>query len=160
MGLSIENINVHGDLLDVVAIHAGHQPAEHCKPAIRVRFISLQAGDISAITGRQLRVEPPLEFLPGDNGKGAATDEHKTGGTPWMACGVGKCEHRPPGVAHENWTTAAGSLLNKVVQVFYMRRHRERLAAAASLVRLEHAPMLPQFAGEWRDVTGGSGSTV
>jgi len=76
------------------------------------------------------------------------------------ARGVGKREHRSPGVAHENWMTAAGSLLNKVVQVFQVRRHRERLAAAASLARLEHAPMLPQFSGEWRDVTGGSGSTV
>ena len=108
MGLSIENINVHGDLLDVVATHVGHQPTEHGKPAIRIRFMSLQMRDRSPITGRQLRVESPLEFLPGDEGKGATTDEHKTGGTSWMARGVHKREHCSPGVADENWMAAGG----------------------------------------------------
>jgi hypothetical protein len=53
-----------------------------------------------------------------------------------------------------------GSFFNKNLEVFHMRGDRETLSTAASLIRLEHAPMLPEFSGEWCDVTSGSGSTV
>jgi hypothetical protein len=54
----------------------------------------------------------------------------------------------------------ASAFFNKVVQVLHVRRDRESLTAAPSLVRLQHAPTLAQFSGERRDIAGGSGSAV
>jgi hypothetical protein len=101
--MSIENVNVHGAVFDIVAIHTSHQATYHGKLAIRIRFISLQARYVSPITWRQLGVQSSLKFPPRECGKGAATDQHETGCPCRMACGVRKREHCSPGVANENW---------------------------------------------------------